>query len=392
MKGTTVPRPKRSLLVLTLAAVFVISPIFTSLNNSYELSNAKQSIPGFYPLDAIKFSLHNLIVLAPFFVGVRFLSSEESRAALLRAFASAGVVYSVPMLFEVRMSPQLHQWVYGYFPHSFAQQARDGGFRPVVFLGHGLEVALFASLAVIASVVAIRARWPIMNQRASVVAGYMAFVLLLCKTLGAALYAIVAAPVILFTKPRTWLTVSLSLALVVCAYPLLRTQSLIPIDRIASAAGGVSADRESSFLYRIENEQLLLGKANEKPFFGWGTWGRSRVYQSESGDDLTVTDGAWILQYGGFGWVGYLSLFGLFATAIFRGRASMNRQFTRENMVLGGLGLILAMNLIDLLPNANLFPFTYLVAGALAGQRRSKGSIRRVQTEPSEVQALAIAA
>ncbi len=56
MKGTTVPRPKRSVLILTLAAMFVISPIFTSLNNSYELSNAKQSIPGFYPLDAIKYS------------------------------------------------------------------------------------------------------------------------------------------------------------------------------------------------------------------------------------------------------------------------------------------------------------------------------------------------
>ncbi len=331
-------------------------------------------------------------MLAPFFVGIRFLSSDESRAALLRAFATAGVLYSVPMLFEVRMSPQLHRWVYGYFPHSFAQQARDGGFRPVVFLGHGLEVALFASLAVIASLVIMRAKWPIMNQRASLVAGYLAFVLLLCKTLGAALYALFAAPVILFTKPRTWLTVAASIALLLCAYPLLRSQSLIPIDRIASAAGGVSAERESSFLYRIENEQLLMAKANEKPFFGWGTWGRARVYQADSGDDLTVTDGAWIIQYGGFGWLGYLSLFGLFATAVLRARASMNRQVTRENTVLGGLGLILAMNLVDLLPNANLLPFTYLVAGAIAGRMRTKHVTRPAKAPRSDEQTLAIAA
>jgi hypothetical protein len=47
----------------------------------------------------------------------------------------------------------LHTWVYGYFPHSFAQQLRYGGYRPVVFMGHGLLVALFAAIALISAVV-----------------------------------------------------------------------------------------------------------------------------------------------------------------------------------------------------------------------------------------------
>jgi hypothetical protein len=392
MRGTTVPRPKCSLLVYSLAAIFVISPVFTSLNNSYELSNANHSIPGFYPLDAVKYSLHNLIVLAPFFVGLRFLSSRESRVTLLLAFPTAALFYSIPMLFEVRMSPQLHRWVYGYFPHSFAQQARDGGFRPVVFLGHGLEVALFTALAVIASVVVARAKWPILNQRAAFVVGYLSFVLLLCKTLGAALYAIVAGPLIMFTRPRTWLSAACALVLLVCAYPMLRSFDLIPVEKIATAASGVSADRGSSFEYRVQNERLLLTKANEKPLFGWGTWGRSRVYQSESGDDLTVTDGTWIIQYGMFGWFGYLSLFGLFAIAMFSARAATDNQLTRDNIVLAGLGLMLAINLVDLLPNSNLFPFTYLVAGAIAGRMRTKKVSRTVLRRNSEESTVAIAA
>ena len=70
---------------------------------------------------------------------------------MLRGLVVAGLIYSLPMLFEVRMSPQLHTWIYGYFPHSFGQQMRDGGFRPVVFIGHGLGVAFFVMTTVVAA-------------------------------------------------------------------------------------------------------------------------------------------------------------------------------------------------------------------------------------------------
>lgn len=59
---------------------------------------------------------------------------------MFRFLVIAGLIYTVPMLYEIRMSPQLHTIFYGYFPHSFGQQARGGGFRPVVFMGHGLLV------------------------------------------------------------------------------------------------------------------------------------------------------------------------------------------------------------------------------------------------------------
>ena len=131
-EGTQAPAPRQSWWVYLLGVAFVLAPIFTSFGNSYELETAGRSIPGFYLPDAFKLAARNLIILAPFYVGVRFLCTSEARALLLRAIVLAALVYSLPMLVEIRISPQLHRLVYGYFPHSFAQQIRDGGYRPVV--------------------------------------------------------------------------------------------------------------------------------------------------------------------------------------------------------------------------------------------------------------------
>jgi hypothetical protein len=41
------------------------------------------------------------------------------------------------------------------------------------------------------------------------------------------------------------------------------------------------------------------------------------------------------------------------------------------------MGLILAANLLDLLPNATLIPFTWLMAGALLGEAERLALLRR---------------
>jgi hypothetical protein len=371
---------------------FVISPIMTAFNNSYELEIGGRSIAGFYPLDGLKLALRNLITLAPFFVGMRFLCSDNARTLLLKSLPMAALFYSVPMLFEVRMSPQLHSWVYGFFPHMFIQQIRDGGFRPVVFLRHGLEVALFASMAVIATLAAIRARWQLLRIPAGAVAAYLAGVLVLCKSLGSMIYATVAAPVVLFTRPKTWVRISCAILLFVCAYPALRYYNIVPVHHVAAAASSVSAERASSFQTRVNNEDILLARANQKPFFGWGTWGRNLVYDTASGQDISVTDGEWIIQFGQFGWVGYLSLFGLFATALMRARTVVTGPVTQPTVVLGGLSLVVAINVIDLVPNATLVPFTYLMAGSVAGCVRAKASARAARRRLNSPRETAIAA
>ena len=372
MRGGHVEKPRQPMFVYLLALGYVVAPIFTSLGNSYELLNKAGSIPGFYPLDGLKYAGRHLVMLAPFYVGSRFLGTDDGRSLLLKSIPAAALVYSLPMLFEVRMSPQLHRWVYGFFPHSFAQQMRYGGFRPVVFLDHGLQVALFTCLALIAAVILYRRRTPVLQAPPGLVAGYLSVMLLLCKSLGSIVYAVIAAPIALFTRPRTWVKISCVFMVLICAYPVLRTYGIIPVQKIASIANDISPDRSKSFEQRVSNEEQLLAKAAQKPWFGWGAWGRNRLFDKYTGRDISVTDGGWIIEFGTFGWLGYISLFGLLASAAFRALRAVGNQVTSASITIGGLSLLLCVNVIDMLPNSNLTPLTLLLAGSIAVTQRAR--------------------
>ena len=50
-------------------------------------------------------------------------------------------------LYEIRMSPQLHYLVYGFYPSFFGMSVRFGGYRPTVFLQHGLAVGMWMTSA-----------------------------------------------------------------------------------------------------------------------------------------------------------------------------------------------------------------------------------------------------
>ena len=379
--GGNVPRPRRSILLYFFSAALVISPLLSSINNSYELQTGGRSIQGFYPLTALKFAGRNMLMLVPMYLGSRFLATDNGRAALLKAIPTALLFYSPAMLFEVRMSPQLHRWAYGFFPHSFAQQIRDGGFRPVVFLTHGLEVALFTALGLLATLVLFRRRESILRVPAGLLAAYFSGLLILCKSLGATIYAIVLAPLILFTRPRLWARIAVIGSLFVCSYPLLRSYDVAPTQLITNTAGMFSSDRKASFETRVANETALLAKANQKPLFGWGGWGRNRIYDVWTGDDISVTDGGWIIQYGCYGWAGYLALFGLLTVALLQALRSTGKEDTRENVVRGALALLVGMYVVDSIPNLTQLAIIFPLAGAVASSATVRSGARAMVRE-----------
>jgi hypothetical protein len=131
-------------------------------------------LPGVGHYDALSAVVGQFLFLLPFFLGRQFLRHAEDSAETLRVLIVAGLIYSLPMLFEIRMSPQLHTWIYGYFPHSFGQQMREGGFRPVVFLGHGLLVAFFIMTAAVAAASFWRTGTRVTNVSAGGVTAYLA--------------------------------------------------------------------------------------------------------------------------------------------------------------------------------------------------------------------------
>jgi hypothetical protein len=273
--------------------------------------------------------------------------------------------------------------VYGYYPSDFSQWMRSGGFRPVVFTQHGLELAFIVSLAVICAVVLVRARGRIFGQHAGLIAGYLGVLLVLCKSLGPLLYAIVTAPIILFTRPRTWARIALTFTLLLCSYPVLRYHGWVPGQVISSTAGSISADRSASFQTRYENEGKLLFKANQKPLFGWGTWGRNRVFDKFTGQDISITDGGWIIQFGMFGWLGYLSLFGLIATSLWSVCRTIGDKVTPESVTLGGLALVAGIYVIDQIPNANPLSLIFLLSGSIAA--RATATRRRASARSASI-------
>lgn len=358
-----------SLLTRTLILLFVASPIATTLLNRDPLQVGPVVLPGVPVSDALATFIKQSIILLPLFLARRHLATAAAQREILLAIALGGLAYSLPMLLEIRLSPQLNVWIYGFFPHAFDQQIRMGGFRPVVFLSHGLYVAFFALTAVIAAF----GLWRAEKGPFLIAGGYLTGVLVLCKTLGAIVYAALAVPAALLAGRRMQFTIAAGMAAAVLAYPILRGSGLIPIEAILEQAATVEQDRADSLAFRLRNEGEVLDHAQERPFFGWGAFERNMARDPETGQTSTVFDGRWIIVISQYGWVGYLAEFGLLALPLFLLLLRSWRIPLGElSPYAGPLALILAFNMFDLLPNSPLTPMTWLLAGALLGHAESK--------------------
>lgn len=214
---------KRFGLIEVVIVVYVLSPMVTALLNTDDLRGRAALVPGVGLYDGISTVEYQVLQIIPLILARQFLRSARDLEMLLRTFVLIGLIYSLPMLLEVRLSPQLHSWVYGYFPHSFLQQMRQGGYRPVVFLGHGLLVAFLAMVSVLASAALWRSRTRVTRLLSpAAVTVYLSAVLILCKSVGALVYAIALLPLVRFASARLQLRLAVALTVAALLYPTLR--------------------------------------------------------------------------------------------------------------------------------------------------------------------------
>jgi hypothetical protein len=357
-------------------------PVAIYVTNTDPVIAGQRDIPGLRPYDIFSMMLNTGVMLLPFVLSRRYLNTPEAQLSLLRAFVAAGLVYAVLILIEVRLSPQLNKWIYGFYSHSFAQHIRAGGFRPMVFIQHGLRVGIFMAMATLAALTLWRVARAVgtmpRNQGSTApsrlwssgtyvgVFLWLLVVLVLSKTIGALAITLLLIPVIGVLGTRLQTMVAAGLTLLILLYPMLRAADVVPVESIVAAAENVSAERAQSLQFRLENEDILLDRARDKPVFGWGDWGRSRVYEPVTGKDISVTDGFWIIAFGSSGWVGYLARFGLLALPVL----TLVQRHSANPIVTTGLSFILVANLIDLIPNSGLTPLTWMVAGTLMARVR----------------------
>ena len=348
-----------------LVVVFILSPMATVLTNTEPVFWGQMGLPALKLREGLSTMIQQGLLIAPFLMARNFLRNPSDQRDILKALFIGGMVYSVLMLVEIRLSPQLNIWVYGFFQHNFDQMIRFGGFRPIVFLYHGLWVSFFAMTAVVAAVALARGSTTRIVVGFWVAAAYLLVVLILSKSLGAILYGAALVPLVAFLSSRMQLRVAALLAFVALAYPLLKGADLVPQEALLQQAERVDSDRANSLRFRFQQETILLERAQEKPLFGWGLWGRNHIWDGATQTILTVTDGRWIILIGVLGWVGFLAEFGLLAYPIYL----MWRRAGQGQLSpwVGPMSLILGVNMIDLIPNATLTPLTWLMAGAILG-------------------------
>jgi hypothetical protein len=350
-----------------LIGLLVVTPFLTVVQNPEPLIFGPMFVPGLRLYDAFSMISAIFMPLLPFWIGLRYLNTQEGHKALLQAFVVGALIYTLPALFEVRMSPQLHNWIYGFSPFNFLQQIREDGFRPVVFLNHGLMLGIFLCMAVISALVL----WREALREGKTASGWvfaaiwLAIVLVVSKNLGALGIAILMSSLVVFTGRRVQTTFAVCLAVVVILYPMLRGAGLIPVDAVHDLALSVSEERAESLKFRFDNEDALLEHANKKPLFGWGSWGRNQLFEEGTGKMVSVTDGIWVILIGTYGWLGYIAHFGLLTFPILF--YALRRRTFGPSLVTPGLIMVLSANLIDLLPNAGLVSYVWLMAGALTG-------------------------
>ena len=315
----------------------------------------------------------SFISIVPFVVAWGWLGDKKYHQSLLRCIAICAIFYSFLALIEMRLSPQLNQWIYGYFPHNFIQHVRGGQFRPLVFLSHGLELAFFLLTAALAALGLARSLDMVEQKLLYIVSGlWILLVLLISPNLGAAILAVVFVPIVIFFPKRIQIVASVIVAVLFLSYPAGR--QYMPLEGFVNFISSFSPDRAESFQFRLDNEKQMLTRAFEKPFFGWGGWGRWRVYD-ENGQDVTTADGIWIIFLGERGLVGFLAYFGIFTLPLF----ALARSHSKLKIcpATTTLAVLLACNLLYMIPNSTLSPLGWLISGAIAGHigRKTDGVV-----------------
>jgi hypothetical protein len=378
---------------LALSALVLVGGAMTGLTNNDVIPCLTNPAASGLPIDfkaGMAIGLGSFVAAClPFFLGYVLIRDQKDVERALIALAVAGLIYSPLAILEMRLSPQLSGWVYGSQGGGgqWDQGYRWGGYRPTVFMPHGLALARFFMATTLALFVLAKQRRALFGLPAAYLAWFNALVLLLCRSTGAIVFGAVGILSIMLTRPKRRLGLATVVALVVVFYPLLRSADLFPVNGVLSAAGTLGEDRQGSLGFRFMNEDLLLAHARERILFGWGAFGRNMLC-----DIKTVTDGHWIIVLGESGLAGFLASFGVLTWPILLARRRLRgHRNSVEVGRLSGLAVILALLAADLIPNGLWCYYPFFFAGILTRGLRllspspESASERSERTTPQDV-------
>jgi hypothetical protein len=349
---------------------------------------------GLGPYDAVSATLAQIVTWGfPYFLGRLYLGTFKGLQQLAIAIVWGGLIYVPLCLIEIRLSPQLHMWLYGFYPQSFDQTFRYGGFRPIVFMEHGLMVGTWMMTATLLAFWFWRAgslqatlrqfaqgtppkakvqREPLWGVSFAIFLGLLV-TFVMVKATGAYFLLVLGIAIVLGMR---WWQTSLPLLLVVVVtsgyltFNAMGGMTPTAIKQISTVATRfTNVERASSLVFRLDNEAKLSEKARQQPLFGWGGWGRSRIYD-EFGKDIAVTDSLWIITFGNFGTVGLVAWMGALLSPVLAFvlmRYPPNTWWHPQVLPAAVLAIGLVLYVMDCLVNSMVNPIYTLIAGGIAG-------------------------
>jgi len=318
----------------------------------------------------------------PYFIGRLYFADSPGLRDLALAVVLGGVIYIPLCLWEVRMSPQLHDTIYGYRPHSFAQTKRFGGWRPMVFMQHGLAVGLFMAFATII------AFWLWFSGAVKRLFGFpfwpvvvaLGVTTVLCKSAFAVLAMLTAFGSLMAAK---WFRTRIFVAALVLFAPIYMTartaggwsgEELLQLGRL------ISEERSASLETRLNSSDQLTEKALQRPVFGWGGHSRNLI-KDDRGRNEAIPDAFWVITLGTYGLVGLVSVTTvlLLPPAKLTLRAPIKRWLAPSAAPAVGLAMAVTIYMLDNLLNAMANPVFVVAAGGLTGLAIRRRPVRTVR-------------
>jgi hypothetical protein len=256
-----------------------------------------------------------LIWGVPYILGRVYFDNAARLRELAIGFVLGGLAYVPVCLFEWRMFPRCHLWLYGFFPGSPNEAIRWDGYRPVGFMSHGLMLGLWmvaatlvavwlwqtgavTSLSWRANARPIRMVWPMASLLVTTA---------LVRSTGALVLGVAAIGGVYELRWLKWPVLLVVLLAASPAYIAARSAGWSARELTEINTNLFGQDRAGSVQYRIDMENRLLAKTRERPLLGWGDQGEGRkVIRTSRKDKITeaVTDGWWGICLNSYGFVG----------------------------------------------------------------------------------------
>ncbi|HXJ84550.1 MAG TPA: O-antigen ligase domain-containing protein [Candidatus Methylomirabilis sp.] len=340
-------------------AVWCLSPFASSLSN------------GLGPYDGVSAVYEQSVAWGiPWVLGRAYLGDLTGLREYALGVLWGGLAYVPLGLVELFWGPELHHLAYGFYQHPNVRIQRLGGWRPAIFMEHGLTAAFWMTAA---SLIAVWL-WSTgaVKRARELRLGWWAAILiattLLFKALNASLLLGLGGGLLFLIRRHA----SVAVAVVTLAIPFYIAVRATgswdgqPLIRPVRAVLGERAAESVNF--RLINEELLAEKARERPLLGFGRWARSRIYD-EQGVDVSKTDSVWIIAFGQYGAIGLLGWLGslLGPVLAFWRRYPLWRWVDPDVAPAAVLAVILALYAIDSCFNALANPLYVLAGGGLAG-------------------------